>query len=342
MKRFNSILFFGSFIFHIVLGCGDGVSSAEKPPTLTSETPLKQHERYLDEISKLPRRKHRDPLQGMIQIKGGAFLMGGVSSQARPDEFPRHSETVTTFWMDKTEVTNAQFKEFVAATGYVTTAERDIELQGQTYDPGALVFDSTNPQQWWRFQKGANWKHPYGPESSIAGKEDHPVVQVSWYDATAYAHWVGKRLPTEVEWEYAARGGEKGHVYFWGNNFEVATQYANFHQGNFPVENTRKDNYEKTAAVGTFPSNAFGLHDMAGNVWEWCLDTYHPNAYEMLHRRLEGYFKNYLNPDQQKVMRGGSFLCSESYCTGYRASARMSSTPDTGLEHTGFRLVYAE
>ncbi|WP_343487465.1 formylglycine-generating enzyme family protein [Allomuricauda sp. d1] len=277
----------------------------------------------------------------MAKIEGGSFMMGGVSEQARPDELPRHSETVHTFWMDATEVTNAQFQEFIDATGYVTTAERKIELEGKSYPPGALIFDKTNPQLWWKFKEGANWKHPYGPESSIEVKANHPVVQVSWYDAMAYAHWMGKRLPTEVEWEYAA-SADQNAIYPWGNDFSVATNHANFHQGTFPMENIAQDGFEKTASVGSFPPNANGLSDMAGNVWEWCLDTYHPNAYEMPDKRQNGYFANYVNPKQQKVIRGGSFLCSESYCTGYRAAARMSSTPDTGLEHTGFRLVYVQ
>ena len=334
------VLFF--FLFLGLMGCKKTPKAKETQTAPIVEKQISAHKAYLLEISKMPRKGDMDPTQDMVQIKGGTFMMGGVSDQARRDEFPRHSETVGSFWMDRTEVTNAQFKEFVDATGYVTIAEKEAIVEGQRYDPGALVFDGSNPQMWWKFQKGANWKQPYGPGSSIAGKENHPVVQLAWYDAMAYAHWVGKRLPTEAEWEYAARGGSQGTKYFWGDDFAQATQNANFHQGDFPVENLLEDRFEKTAKVGSFPPNGFGLFDMAGNVWEWCLDTYYPNAYEMLERREDGYFKKYLNPQQQKVIRGGSFLCSESYCTGYRASARMSSTPDTGLEHTGFRLVYVE
>jgi formylglycine-generating enzyme required for sulfatase activity len=328
------------FVIFLIFGCKDAVH--HKSPVTVVKEQLTAHDSYLQEISQLSRKQDLDITQNMVKIEGGTFLMGGVSNQARADEFPQHTEMVKTFWMDKNEVTNAQFKEFVDATGYITLAERDAIIEGKRYEPGALVFDETNPRQWWKFQQGAYWRQPYGPGSSIEGKENHPVVQISWYDAMAYAHWVGKRLPTEVEWEYAARGGKSGAIYFWGNEFEVATRHANFHQGNFPLNNLVMDEFAKTAPVGSFPTNDFGLYDMAGNVWEWCLDTYHPNAYELLGKREKGYFKEYVNHQQQKVIRGGSFLCNESYCTGYRASARMSSTPETGLEHTGFRLVYAE
>jgi len=340
MKTTHNALFLG--LFFLFWGCKDPSPSKAKAELETTPISISQHEAYLLEISKLPRKKHATLTSGMIKIEGGSFEMGGVSSQSRADELPRHPETVAPFWMDRTEVTNAQFAEFVAATGYITTAEREAVIEGQTYPPGALVFNPSTPQSWWKFELGANWKHPYGTESTIVGKEDHPVVQVSWYDAMAYAHWMGKRLPTEVEWEYAARAGQNGHKYFWGNDFLKATAYANFHQGNFPVENQLEDRFEKTASVGSFPANSHGLLDLAGNVWEWCLDTYHPNAYERLDKREDGYFASYTHPKQEKVIRGGSFLCNESYCTGYRLSARMSSTPDTGLEHTGFRLVYSE
>lgn len=340
MKPFNLIIVLVVVFF---------VCCNEKPKAKTNsietkrdiESPLSQHEIYLREISKLPHKAVENKKEGMLKIEGGTFMMGGVSAQARPDESPRHSEAVKTFWMDKTEVTNAQFKAFVTATGYVTIAERQALIEGQVYPPGALIFNKENPQSWWKFQEGASWKSPYGPASSIEGKGKHPVVQVSWYDAMAYAHWVGKRLPTEVEWEYAARANETS-TYYWGDDFTLATQNANFHQGNFPTENTLQDGFDKTAEVGSFNPNKNGLFDMAGNVWEWCLDTYYPNAYTILDKREQGYFAAYFNAQQQKVIRGGSFLCSESYCTGYRAAARMSSTPDTGLEHTGFRLVYVE
>lgn len=266
-------------------------------------------------------------------------MMGGNSEQARQDEFPRHQETVSALWVDQTEVTNAQFRAFIEATGYITTAERPFVVQGESYPPGALVFDQTDPEAWWGFEQGASWEKPYGPGSSIEGKDDHPVVQVSWYDANAYAKWAGKRLPTEVEYEYIIRGGAPEDIYPWGNDFELATSKTNFHQGEFPIENQLADNFEKTAPVKSFPANGYGLYDVSGNVWEWVLDTYHPNAYERIEQRTDGYFKEYHSPDQHKVIRGGSFLCNESYCTGYRNAARMSSSPDSSLEHLGFRCV---
>ncbi|MBI6117505.1 formylglycine-generating enzyme family protein [Salegentibacter maritimus] len=313
----------------------------KKPETLTAdleETEKSYHEAYMEEIAEI---KERDSVStsGMLRIEGGEYLMGGNSDQARPDEFPQHIEKIATLLVDETEVTNAQFREFINSTGYVTTAQRSFEVQGQTFPPGALIFNENNPQAWWKFKEGANWENPYGPGSSIEGKDDHPVVQVSWYDAMAYAKWAGKRLPTEAEFEYLARGGKEDEIYHWGNDFKKATQFVNFHQGNFPVTNEVQDNFEKTAPVKSFPPNDFGLYEMAGNTWEWVLDTYYPNAYSKLEQRTDGYFKEYYNAEQQKVIRGGSFLCSESYCTGYRNAARMSSTPESGLEHLGFRLV---
>lgn len=297
------------------------------------------HEKYLEEIQSLPTREDSLSRQGMVKVKAGTYIMGGNSAQARNDEFPRHQEEVPELWVDQTEVTNAQFRAFVEATDYITTAQRPFEVDGKSYPPGALVFDETSPEAWWGFQEGASWEQPYGPGSTIEGKDDHPVVQVSWYDANAYAKWAGKRLPTEAEYEYLKRGGASEDIYPWGNDFEIAASQTNFHQGEFPIENKLTDNFEKTAPVRSFPANGYGLYDVAGNVWEWVLDTYHPNAYERLEERTDGYFKDYHNPQQHKVIRGGSFLCNESYCTGYRNAARMSSSPDSSLEHLGFRCV---
>ncbi len=297
------------------------------------------HENYLREISFIKTREDSASTSDMVKIQGGTFLMGGNSQQARPDEFPRHKEKINSLWVDKTEVTNADFRKFVEETGYVTTAERSFEIHGKKYEAGALVFDPTNPEWWWKFVKGANWKHPTGPRSDIRGKESHPVVQVSWYDAMAYAKWAGKRLPTEAEYEYFNRSGSDTLIYHWGNDFDKAPKMVNYFQGTFPKRNSGDDKFENTAPVKSFPPNSFGLYETAGNVWEWCLDTYHPDAYSKIEIREDGYFKDFINMNQQKVIRGGSFLCSESYCTGYRTAARMSSAPDTGLEHTGFRCV---
>jgi formylglycine-generating enzyme required for sulfatase activity len=311
---------------------------AEASKENIQKTEKSYHEKYLEEIAEI---KERDSVStsGMLKIEGGEYMMGGNSQQARRDEFPQHKEKIETIWVDETEVTNAEFREFVEETGYVTTAERSFKINDKTFPPGAMVFYAENPQAWWKFKEGANWKHPQGSESSIENKENHPVVQVSWYDAMAYAKWAGKRLPTEAEFEYLARGGKENEIYHWGNDFEKAIDYVNFHQGDFPVSNEIKDSFEKTAPVKSFPPNSFGLYEISGNAWEWVLDTYYPNAYSKLEQRTDGFFKEYFNPEQQKVIRGGSFLCSESYCTGYRNAARMSSTPESGLEHLGFRCV---
>lgn len=323
----------------ITFSCKHAVEEPSNEEAAIIEEGKSFHEKYLEEIESLPTRVDSLSTRGMVKVEGGTYMMGGNSEQARHDEFPRHQEEVSELWVDQTEVTNAQFGDFVEATGYITTAERPFVVEGKSYPPGALVFDQSNPEAWWGFEEGASWKQPYGPGSNIEGKEDHPVVQVSWYDANAYAKWAGKRLPTEVEYEYINRGGAPQDIYPWGNDFELATSQTNFHQGEFPIENKLADNFEKTAPVKSFPANGYGLYDVSGNVWEWVLDTYHPNAYQRLDERTDGHFKEYNNPELHKVIRGGSFLCNESYCTGYRNAARMSSSPDSSLEHLGFRCV---
>jgi formylglycine-generating enzyme required for sulfatase activity len=328
-----------AFLFFSFSSCKNQENETVKAPEENNkETKKSYFDNYMEEISEI---EERDSVStaGMLKIEGGQYKMGGNSKQARRDEFPQHTETIKGLWVDKTEVTNAEFREFVNATGYVTTAERSFEINGKTYPPGAMTFDPDNPQRWWKFKKGANWKHPQGPGSSIEGKENHPVVQVSWYDAMAYAKWAGKRLPTEAEFEYLARGGKENQIYHWGNDFKKATEFVNFHQGEFPINNQIKDGFENTAPVKSLPANGFGLYEISGNTWEWVLDTYYPNAYTRLAQRTDGYFKEYFNNKQQKVIRGGSFLCSESYCSGYRNAARMSSTPESALEHLGFRCV---
>ena len=229
----------------------------------------------------------------MVLVPGGEFAMGSEAPQARADERPVHRVRVRPFWMDATEVTNAEFRRFVEATHYVTTAERaptSEEILGQlppgtpppspeSLVPGSLVFvpPKTEGEAWWQWVPGADWRHPEGPASSIAGKDAYPVVQVSWFDAEAYARWAGKRLPTEAEWEFAARGGLQGNVYAWGNEEPSADQpRANTWQGRFPVANTVADGFAGAAPVGSFAPNAYGLHDMAGNVWEWVADWYAP------------------------------------------------------------------
>ncbi|HJY23083.1 MAG TPA: formylglycine-generating enzyme family protein [Hanamia sp.] len=306
-------------------------------------------------------------VNGMVFIKGGTFTMGGDNNQASADEFPKHKVQVDGFWMDATEVTNAQFQKFVEATNYVTTAEKkpDWEEMKKTLPPGtpkpsddmmvaaSLVFKQTSGpvdlndySQWWNWVQGANWKHPEGPGSSIEGKENYPVVQVSWYDAMAYCKWAGKRLLTEAEWEFAARGGLENNIYPWGNeSINAGKSKANSWGGKFPYYNDKRDGYLKIAPVRSFPANGYGLYDMAGNVWEWCSDWYDANYYKSFNSiaiNPEGPAKSYDPEDNytpKRSLRGGSFLCNDSYCTGYRVARRMKSSPDTGLEHTGFRCA---
>lgn len=306
----------------------------------------------------------------MLWIEGGTFVMGSNSELALPDEQPPHEVEVSGFFLDRHEVTNAEFARFVDATGYVTTAEKPPRVEDilaqmpagtpapppETLVAGSLVFQKP-PQgggelSWWRFEQGADWRHPEGPKSSIAGRENHPVVHVSWDDANAYAKWAGKRLPTEAEWEFAARASGKTE-YIWGDvKHPDGKEMANIFQGRFPVQNTRRDGFESTAPVGSFPPNALGLFDMSGNVWEWCSDWYRHDTYAQRAKASKTDPsaardpigpKSSFDPREPTVpkrsMRGGSFLCSDSYCIGYRPSARMKSSPDTGLCHTGFRCA---
>ena len=307
----------------------------------------------------------KESLPGMKWIGGGEFTMGSVSGPA--SERPSHRVQLDGFWIDETEVTNAQFREFVARTRYVTTAEKKpVWEEMKKYLPpgtekppeellvaGSLVFRSPKSRvplndvsAWWHYVPGADWRHPEGPESSIKGMDDHPVVHVSWEDAAAYAKWAGKRLPTEAEWEFAARGGKEKLRFIWGNDPPREDEkLANIWQGDFPLHNTRQDGFERTAPVKSFPPNDYGLYDMAGNVWEWCSDWYRADEYT----RRGKLTKNPQGPESSldprepwspmRVTRGGSFLCHVTYCESYRPAARRGTAADTGLSHLGFRCV---
>lgn len=310
----------------------------------------------------------KDGPPGMVWIPGGKFIMGTDSDpRRRADESPAHPVEVDGFWMDSTEVTNAEFAAFVKATGYVTTAEKPIDWEemkkqvpegtprppDDALQPGSMVFtptdhpvDLNNYYNWWTWVHGADWRHPQGPQSNIDGKDNYPVVQVSWDDAVAYCKWAGKRLPTEAEWEFAARGGLQNSIYAWGDDSDIAA-HANTWTGNFPYENSAADGYAGAAPVASYPPNPYHLYDMAGNVWEWCSDWYRTDYYAQCAAR--GLVENPQGPAQPfdptqpysltRVKRGGSFLCNASYCSSYRVTARMASGFDTGEDHSGFRCV---
>ncbi len=293
---------------------------------------------------------------GMVWIPSGSFLMG--SETGTPDERPVRRVEIDGFWMERTEVTNRAFAEFVERTSYVTVAERTPTPEDfpgvpeENLVPGALVFtppagpvDYDDPTLWWRYVPGACWRHPLGPDSDLEGLDDHPVVQVAYEDALAYARWRGWDLPTEAEWEYAARGGLREAIYPWGTlRHPAGPAPANIWQGPFPTENTALDGFAGTAPVGRFPANAWGLRDMAGNVWEWCRDWYAPDSYRRGVRRNPTGPSRSFDPQEpgvpKRVMRGGSYLCSDAYCRGFRVAARMKTSPDTGLCHLGFRCVF--
>jgi formylglycine-generating enzyme required for sulfatase activity len=315
----------------------------------------------------------------MAWIPDGDFLMGSDHKLAKPNERPAHEVRVGGFWMDRTHVTNAQFRAFVEATGYITTAERKpdwetlkVQLPADTPKPpdsaliaGAMVFVGTDRQvplddysQWWRFVPGANWKHPQGPGSDIAGKDDHPVVQVSYEDAAAYAKWAGKRLPTEAEWEYAARGGLEQATYAWGDEFKPGGKpMANtWDTGKrlFPVVSAKAGGAEGTSPVKTFPANGYGLYDMTGNAWQWVADWYRSDYFQR--QSGHGVIDNPAGPADsydpddgitppgapKRVTRGGSFLCNVTYCLSYRPSARRGNDPFNPMSHIGFRLVMTQ
>jgi formylglycine-generating enzyme len=307
---------------------------------------------------------------GMVWIPGGEFSMGSDAASdslcrvpgVTRDAQPIHRVAVDGFWMDATEVTNAQFAAFIRATGYVTVAERRPTRQEfpdarpEDLVPGSTVFTPPaqpvplhDALQWWRYVPGADWRHPTGPASTIAGRDKYPVVHIAYADAVAYATWAGKRLPTEAEWEFAARGGAAGNLYAWGNDLKPhGTFHANIHQGTFPVTDSGEDGFAGIAPVARFPPNGYGLFDVAGNVWEWTSDWYRPDYYATLAAQ-GGVARNPQGPDasfdpaeaglQKRVQRGGSFLCTEQYCTRYLVGTRGKGEIGTGSNHLGFRCV---
>ena len=313
-------------------------------------------------------------IEGMVWIPGGSFYQGALVNDtlALLHEKPRHLVHIDGFYMDISPVTNKEFKSFVKETGYITTAERDVnwgelarQLPPGTEKPhdsllkaGSLIFSKTKKpitdfsdfSQWWKWKIGANWKKPRG-DNDISGKDNYPVVHISYEDALSYCKWADKRLPTEAEWEYAARANRDDAIYYWGNDHDSLKYKANTWEGQFPFENSKIDGYENLAPIKSFPANDFGLYGMSGNVWEWTSDWYNVNYYKDLLEDKAACHNpkgatHAFNPNniyaQEKVIKGGSFLCNINYCISYRISAKMSSTPDTSLEHLGFRAVAAK
>ena len=311
---------------------------------------------------------------GMTWIPGGEFSMGTDDPtrelcggpDSMPDARPIHRVYVDAFWMDVTEVTNEQFARFVEATKYVTVAERKPKPEDFPGAPpealvaGSIVFTPPktkvpldNVLAWWSYVPGADWRHPEGPKSNLAGREKYPVVHIAYEDAEAYAKWAGKRLPTEAEWEFAARGGKAGQRYAWGSELQPGGKWmANIFEGEFPHKNTAADGFAGLAPVGKYAPNPYGLHDVAGNVWEWCSDWYRPDTYELQMAEAKGgVVRNPRGPARhdsydpsergavKRVQRSGSYLCTDQYCTRYMLGSRGKGAPDTGSNHVGFRCV---
>jgi formylglycine-generating enzyme len=344
-------------------------SSVSATPNANATSRTKAADRFEATIANANRAPMNVP-EGMVWIPGGEFSMGAnvpppmseVGMSAAADSRPIHRVYVDGFYMDKTDVTNAQFAKFVKTTGYVTIAERKPRAEDFPGAPpenlvaGSVVFKASdhpvalnNYYQWWTYVPGANWRHPSGPGSDLRGKEEFPVVQIAYADAEAYAKWAGKRLPTEAEWEFAARGGLSGKPYVWGDEFRPQGKWmANTHQGQFPNDDTGEDGHKGLAAVAQYPANGYGLYDMAGNVWQWTTDWYRSDYYEQLaasgqvvrNPQGPGSSLDPAEPSQpKKVQRGGSYLCTDQYCSRYIVGTRGKGEVDTGTNHLGFRCV---
>ncbi|MDO6517234.1 formylglycine-generating enzyme family protein [Zobellia uliginosa] len=358
-------------IFCLLIGCKEEKKNKVEAtvPTETVEAP-KAVEVDTTVVKEMP--EDVSSPEGMVWIPGAVFSQGAVPQDkaAMDHEKPAHKVAVDGFFMDITEVTNDEFQKFVDETGYKTVAEREIDWEemkkqlpegtpkphDSIMQPGSLTFKQAKSSvpnlydfsQWWSWTIGANWKHPNGPGSSIKGKGNYPVVHIAYEDALAYCEWANRRLPTEAEWERAARGNHLNTIYFWGDEDAKLSDKANTWEGEFPVTNVETDGFGLRAPVKSYPANDFGLYDMAGNVWEWTNDWYNTNYYKELSATYP-VAKNPLGADQaynerdpyarEKVMKGGSFLCNASYCASYRVSSRMATSLDSSLEHLGFRTV---
>ena len=366
---YTSIRFFSFLLtFIFFTGCKEenktvatsqGISSQKKE--LSQDTTV---------IKKIP--EGLNTPEGMVWIPGAIINQGAVTgdNMAMEHEKPAHKVAVDGFFMDITEVTNAEFEKFVEETNYVTVAERQIDWEemkqqlpegtpkphDSIMQPGSLTFKQAETSvanlydfsQWWKWTIGASWKHPDGPESTVVGKGNDPVVHIAYEDALAYCEWAGHRLPTEAEWELAAQGDHAGSIYFWGDDTSNLSKLANTWEGEFPVTNLKSDGFAQRAPVKSYPPNDFGLYDMAGNVWEWTSDWYDTGYYQneakknTIAKNPKGAGSPYNERDpyaKEKVMKGGSFLCNASYCASYRISARMATSLDSSLEHLGFRTV---
>ncbi len=351
--------------------------SCQNRPEGKPQKSVKMAPNKVEEISETIRVLKQKPVDvgipsGMVWVPGGELMQGAAAKDtlAMAHEKPAHKVAVDGFFMDIDEVTNDQFQRFVEATGYITVAEQEIDWEemkkqvpegtAKPHDsimkPGSLIFKKSKKplpnlydfSQWWQWSVGADWRHPGGPETDIIGKEHYPVVHISYEDALAYCDWEGRRLPTEAEWEYAARGGRDGATYAWGEDISILAKMANTWEGQFPIENTKEDGFEGRAVVKSYRPNGYGLYDMAGNVWEWTSDWYNNKYYRERAAKNEIAINppgpdapfNAQNPYvREKVIKGGSFLCSDTYCASYRISARMGNSTDSAQEHLGFRTV---
>lgn len=355
MRFFEIKIYVVSFIFLISFGCQQKQTAAEKTADSLAHCIADGIPSRAAAISNAVNvSQGKNDTINMKWIQGGKFLMG---ADEFPDSRPMHKITVDGFFIDEHEVTNAEFARFVIATNYKTVAERPLnpaDYPGVPADklvPGSAVFTPTansvsldNPLQWWNYVPGASWSQPEGKGSSIKGKENYPVIHVSYEDAAAYAKWAGKRLPTEAEWEYAAQGGKGNHTYYWGDELKPGNKWtANIYQGSFPDKNTKEDGYAGAAPVKSFPPNSYGLYDMDGNVWEWCQDLYRPDYYQKSVAKNPQGPKDSYDPDEpnaiKRVQRGGSFLCSDDYCIRYKAGSRGKGEVSSGSNNLGFRCV---